>query len=551
MNPLRLSLCLIVRDEAAMLPGMIASVTGLWDELIAVDTGSRDETVSLLEEAGARVLHRPWDDDFAAARNASIAPATGDWILFLDADERIDPEAASAIRGLMSDDGAGAATVLMRNELPGGHRREKALLRLFRNDPSIRFEHRIHEDIATPVQAYLARSGRRLVHLAGHVEHLGYRREVASARAKKERDLTLLRDCLDENPWDFYSRYKLLELARFWSDQALWQATAQELAPLLAGLVDGHGSAPHGSAPAEALPELAHAHFGGELIALLSQGLHSDPAAALAFIESWTSRVIVTPPLLLHRGALCEQLGDLMGARDDYEACRRWADWPVPQQVSVRPLLGLCRLDAAGGDLDAASERAAEAVAAFPRDPEALHAAIAFTWLRGRDAAVAAFAVEYEVSWGETMELKHALGEHALSKEQWRIARQHLTKAAGQPPAGPAAIALAQAELACGDVGAAAAICASLAQDIPAAALGLLTCALLNGSPFDHEVDLPADQATLHFQDWIGLLWRSRRTELMESFVDQCGSVVHVFPWLPEYLQGLTQQLHRVGCGRD
>ncbi len=76
-----------------MLPGFLAACAGLWDELCAVDTGSRDATVDLLEAAGARVVRRPWDDDFAAARNASLDLATGDWILFLDADERPTPQA--------------------------------------------------------------------------------------------------------------------------------------------------------------------------------------------------------------------------------------------------------------------------------------------------------------------------------------------------------------------------------------------------------------------------------------------------------------------------
>ena len=84
----RLALCLIVKDEAAMLPAFLANVSGLWDELIAVDTGSVDATAELLRHAGAKVLHRPWTHDFAAARNHSLDAASGDWILVLDADER-------------------------------------------------------------------------------------------------------------------------------------------------------------------------------------------------------------------------------------------------------------------------------------------------------------------------------------------------------------------------------------------------------------------------------------------------------------------------------
>ena len=72
-----LSLCIIFRDEQTMLPDFIASVEGLWDELIAVDTGSTDRSADLLRAAGARVTEFSWRDDFAAARNASLEPATG------------------------------------------------------------------------------------------------------------------------------------------------------------------------------------------------------------------------------------------------------------------------------------------------------------------------------------------------------------------------------------------------------------------------------------------------------------------------------------------
>ena len=65
----RLSLCMIVKDEADMLPGFLERVRGLWDELVVVDTGSTDHSVALLEAAGARVLHQPWRHDFALARN--------------------------------------------------------------------------------------------------------------------------------------------------------------------------------------------------------------------------------------------------------------------------------------------------------------------------------------------------------------------------------------------------------------------------------------------------------------------------------------------------
>ena len=100
MKQPRLSLCMIVRDEEAMLPDFLAAVDGLWDEFIAVDTGSRDGSAAILAGAGATVVPFTWCDDFAAARNASLEQASGDWILFLDADERVSPALARQIRQL-------------------------------------------------------------------------------------------------------------------------------------------------------------------------------------------------------------------------------------------------------------------------------------------------------------------------------------------------------------------------------------------------------------------------------------------------------------------
>ena len=85
----RLSVCMIVKNEERFLGQCLASVKDIADELIVIDTGSTDRTVEIAREHGAQVGYFEWCNDFAAARNASIAPATGDWILFLDADEEL------------------------------------------------------------------------------------------------------------------------------------------------------------------------------------------------------------------------------------------------------------------------------------------------------------------------------------------------------------------------------------------------------------------------------------------------------------------------------
>lgn len=85
------SFCMIVRDGGNGLAACLDSVAPLVDEMVVLDTGSEDDSVALARAHGARVSSISWPDDFAAARNAYISVARGDWILSLDADETIDP----------------------------------------------------------------------------------------------------------------------------------------------------------------------------------------------------------------------------------------------------------------------------------------------------------------------------------------------------------------------------------------------------------------------------------------------------------------------------
>ena len=93
-----LSAALIVRDEAAHLEACLASIDGLVDEVVVVDTGSTDGTAALARSLGATVDEIEWRHDFAAARNRSLDLAGGDWILYVDADERVRPGDHGGVR---------------------------------------------------------------------------------------------------------------------------------------------------------------------------------------------------------------------------------------------------------------------------------------------------------------------------------------------------------------------------------------------------------------------------------------------------------------------
>lgn len=92
----KISICMIAKNEAELLPRALADWRALADELIIVDTGSTDRTVAIARELGARVLHYDWrpPGHKGAARNLGLDLATGDWVVVLDADEIIGPKAA-------------------------------------------------------------------------------------------------------------------------------------------------------------------------------------------------------------------------------------------------------------------------------------------------------------------------------------------------------------------------------------------------------------------------------------------------------------------------
>ncbi len=486
-----LSLCMIVRDEEAMLPGFLAAVAGLWDELVAADTGSRDGTVGLLEAVGACVVHHRWDDDFAAARNASLEAATGRWILVLDADERVTPGLADEIRGLLADPGAGAATLVMRNALPGGLHKDADLLRLFRRDPSIRFRHAIHEDASGPVASYLAAHGLAQRRLAGVVHHLGYVRDHAAARRKQDRDSAILRRLVAADPGDLYSWYKLLEQARFWGDRDL----AREASAGAAAAFD--------AAPA---PWLAARPWSGDLAALIAAGRCSDPAERLAWLEARSRCTSRTAAWHLARAGWLESAGRLEEASAALDACLAQAG-PDGLAHRTRARLAQARLAAAAGRLAEAAQRAREAAGDAPADAEALLAAVAFTQVADGEAALDAFV------------------------------RGHRAAAPG------CGTDLARALLGAGLPERAAPVFEDAAADDPAAELGLLVCAVLTGQPFDRTLVLDGEAAGDALKDWIGVVWRSRRTALMQAFADGAGGLAAAFPWLPAHLAAETRRL--------
>jgi hypothetical protein len=116
----RISACLIVQDEQERIAAALQSVA-FCDETIVVDGGSSDATAEIARAAGARVIENPWPG-FAVQRNLALDAATGDWVLEIDADERVSPSLRASIQALLSQPPPGAAMAVcaLRNRFLGG-----------------------------------------------------------------------------------------------------------------------------------------------------------------------------------------------------------------------------------------------------------------------------------------------------------------------------------------------------------------------------------------------------------------------------------------------
>jgi glycosyltransferase involved in cell wall biosynthesis len=186
-----LSLCMIVKDEEAMLPRCLAAVAEYVDELLVVDTGSTDRTIAIAESFGAKVLHHEWDGDFSAARNVGLDAATSDWLMYLDADEVLVEGEGPRLRELLGHTWREGIFLTESNhvgELQDGVAVQHAALRLFKNHPDYRFEGRVHEQFAHRLPAL----AERVEYTQVRVEHFGYLGAVRDAKEKSRRNLELL-----------------------------------------------------------------------------------------------------------------------------------------------------------------------------------------------------------------------------------------------------------------------------------------------------------------------------------------------------------------------
>ncbi|NJN37500.1 MAG: tetratricopeptide repeat protein [Acaryochloridaceae cyanobacterium CSU_3_4] len=205
-----LSLCMIVKNEAANLSRCLQSVVDIVDEQIIVDTGSTDETIAIAQSFAAQIYKYDWQDDFAAARNYGLQYVQSDWVLVLDADEILVPGIIPQLQRVMQEPNTLAVT-LLRQEVGAQQSPYSLLCRLFRRHPQMVFKRPYHEVIDESVLAIQAQDPHWQVGYLPEVaiEHLGYQRDAIATRNKHQRARRIMAAALAQDPTDAYLCSKL------------------------------------------------------------------------------------------------------------------------------------------------------------------------------------------------------------------------------------------------------------------------------------------------------------------------------------------------------
>ena len=155
-----LSAALIMRDESLLLPDCLSALEGVADEVVIVDTGSADDSVELARSFGARVLELPWRGSFSEPRNLGLEQVRGEWVLYVDADERVEPIPREQLVERLRSAPEVALRVLLR---PFAHATPYFEYRLWRNDPRIRFRGVMHERVVDAIRMVSSRTAGRSV----------------------------------------------------------------------------------------------------------------------------------------------------------------------------------------------------------------------------------------------------------------------------------------------------------------------------------------------------------------------------------------------------
>lgn len=369
----QISVCLIVKDEAADLAACLASVSCLADEVIIYDTGSVDDTVAVARGLGATVIEGEWRNDFGWARNQAMAAARGTWILSIDADERleIDHRAIAELRGLLSDGPPVDRFIVDLFDLQGS---VHAPVRSANAVPMARLFRRRHcHWVGALHEQPDSRAGRevlRSVHLPGvTLLHRGYLDEIVAAKGKWQRNLSVAAAGVANVPDNDKDCFDLARSLRSVGEHARALALFERAADLAQNPVITRGalefviltlteSTPPGTDPAEPADPANPAEFTGlagltepYLVRLEALAGGTEPAR---YLRGWVA-------VRQRRWSLARRCFEDIGDYHDHFTGFRAESVPLGLALAYR-------------GLDRPADAAAAAITALQRNPLALEA---------------------------------------------------------------------------------------------------------------------------------------------------------------------------------
>lgn len=207
---LKISACYIVKNEAKNLAKSIKSLKNQVNEIVVVDTGSTDNTITVARKLGARVYSFPWQDDFSKARNFALSKAKGEWLVFLDADEYFTAKTAGNIRQVIrqAQQADGLLIQMVNYDVDKAEIQDYFYqLRIVRNQQGLHYEGKIHEELK--LSEGKSMKFFRIPPEMLEIYHTGYASSVS--RQKLERNLKLLQQAVDNGQSE-------ADLARYFCD---------------------------------------------------------------------------------------------------------------------------------------------------------------------------------------------------------------------------------------------------------------------------------------------------------------------------------------------
>ncbi|MEV3950604.1 glycosyltransferase [Streptomyces halstedii] len=305
------TLCLIVKNEEDCLKRCVDSVRDVVSEVVIVDTGSSDATPKIAGGLADTYAEFPFQGDFSKARNKALSLASGDWVLFLDADEEVPATSAEALPGLLANAApeVGGMTLLRYNFFRDAGFYTTPELKLHRRRPGVRYERAINESLWGSIVgagAEVAASGLVL-------NHFGHCRSLVSREEKAARYLATFETESARDPADpFFPAFRALilrTLGRF--------EEARDLAERARGL-----------APDSALINMFYAHVTRAL---------GHPERTLAAYQHALSLAPDDPALLNMTGVALLEAGRADAAAEFFNAVAR----VDPTYIHARINLGL------------------------------------------------------------------------------------------------------------------------------------------------------------------------------------------------------------------